>query len=120
MAKLDLYYLHLTIKKKELVSRKKPFEGLGDFQIMLEIIQGNVPSFIPPSKDSSDMVKVSLEDICRRCWEKDPTRRPTMQDIANELRPGGSSLHEHQNSAEFEGIGPEILLDSLNLGRSVD
>ena len=90
MAKLDLYYLHLTIKKKEVVSRKRPFEGLGDFQIMREILQGNVPSFIPPSKDSMDMVKVSLEGICRRCWTNDPKGRPTMRDIVSNLRPANS------------------------------
>ena len=117
---LSLSSLHLTLMTKELVSRKRPFEGLRDFQVIQAITQGKTPSFPSRPESSIDVVQESLKDVCRRCWTNNPTLRPRMQDIVSDLRPGRLFLCKHQSSAQLQNTETETTSESLNLKRSVE
>ena len=65
---------------------------------MQAITQGEVPESPPQSNNETSIVRDTLEKICQRCWTSDPVVRPTMSDIATDLRPETWFLRENQGS----------------------
>lgn len=63
-----------------------PFPDLrNDLQVSMAIINGQVPR---APLMSSDEEKVRLWIICKRCWETDPSDRPSTTLICNSLSEG--------------------------------
>ncbi|CAL8313089.1 unnamed protein product, partial [Boreogadus saida] len=60
----------------EVITRKKPFDEIGGpaFRIMWAVHNGTRPPLI------KNLPK-ALESLMTRCWSKDPTQRPSMEEI---------------------------------------
>ncbi|KAJ8377329.1 hypothetical protein AAFF_G00261140 [Aldrovandia affinis] len=60
----------------EVISRKKPFDEIGGpaFRIMWAVHNGTRPPLI-------QNVPKPIESLMTRCWSKDPTQRPAMEEI---------------------------------------
>ncbi|XP_072043455.1 uncharacterized protein [Amphiura filiformis] len=72
----DIYaYGMLTL---EIVTRKPPFEGMEWQTVMFSVCGGGRPKIPPECPDH-------LSHIIQHCWRDDPKRRPTIEDIKEEL-----------------------------------
>ena len=69
------------------MSRKAPFDGL-----LHQVVLGRVTLDEPPiPKDHPNLsARDPLWKLMRRCWNHDPTARPTMQEVLRE-----ASLHDN-------------------------
>jgi len=65
----------------ELVSRKRPWEGMHSMKIIQAVTSGSrLPMNLLPSDAPSVLV-----DLMRACWDKDPNLRPSFEDIVTQL-----------------------------------
>ena len=64
----------------EIICMKKAFQGLKHFQIAYKVAHRERPIFSASKKD--DVFKPLIE----RCWDQDPFRRPTFNDLLDELK----------------------------------
>lgn len=103
---------HIIIK--EMLTRQRPFQGCRPANIMYDILHGKTPEFPPPSGTVTDEQQL-LQDICRSCWSRVPTSRPTMQEVChgletNKMPPGPGGAQDELNSlyATFmqNGVSP--------------
>nr|UDO47406.1 ser/thr kinase [Pandoravirus massiliensis] len=62
----------------EVVTRKQPYEGRNFMAVTMDVLEGNRLS-IP------DDCPADLGKLIRRCWRKNPDKRPSMADVANTL-----------------------------------
>ncbi|CAL8395119.1 unnamed protein product [Arctogadus glacialis] len=60
----------------EVITRKKPFDEIGGpaFRIMWAVHNGTRPPLIKN-------LPMAIESLMTRCWSKDPTQRPSMEEI---------------------------------------
>jgi serine/threonine protein kinase len=65
----------------ELLTGRPPFVGSSDLETLLQV-RDTEP--VPPSKVRPGL-PLLFDDLCRRCLDKDPTRRPTALALAREL-----------------------------------
>ena len=65
----------------------RPFQGLNQLQVILSIIQGELPKFCnvpwPSSPDCENVSIMKFEELCQQCWNHDPGSRPQMKDVAS-------------------------------------
>lgn len=79
---------------QEIFSHKTPFQSARVEAILTSVIIHNRRPSRPPKLDDR------IWALVQRCWEKDPTSRPMIGEIVEELekfevRPVGSGLHLH-------------------------
>jgi hypothetical protein len=66
-------------------TRKRPFPGMNDVAILLNVLQGRRPRR-PTSDDCGGQVfPESLWELVQRCWAQAPESRPTMNGVVNDL-----------------------------------
>lgn len=72
---------HFTLMLKELVNRRRPYEGRSDIQAMAAILDRGLPP-LPPSISS---LEARAFEICRLCWQFNPSNRPVMSNIVERI-----------------------------------
>ena len=72
--KADVY--SFSIMLWEIVSQRRPYEEIGSWEIPGKVMDGYRPT-IP--KDCLDI----LEDIIIACWDQNPSKRPSFQDVTD-------------------------------------
>ncbi|KAI5116585.1 hypothetical protein M0805_009228 [Coniferiporia weirii] len=92
----DVWAFGMTVY--ELLTMLRPYHLLpNDFQVMFAIIQGQLPSlpeyFITGTATPTEL---ALWDLCRKCWHKNPSLRPTMVEVNHELSQKVSAIKTNQ------------------------
>ena len=78
----DSYFVY-----KELLFRERPYPNLKMGQVIRAISDRILPQF-PPRYDldaNECRLREGLQRICNLCWTHDPTKRPSMRFIREEL-----------------------------------
>ena len=70
----------------EMLTRQSPFTGLAAYQVVEAVVQrGERPPW--PAPDAGDApIFPPLKILAERCWQSEPTLRPTFSDVVEELR----------------------------------
>lgn len=72
----------------QIYSGERPFAGLTDVQIMRVLMRGVRPSK-PVNGERSRAMPEWLWQLVTRCWNEDPSARPTMDEVAQEMDRAG-------------------------------
>lgn len=67
------------------MTQKVPFTGLTDPALWTAISRGSLPNFPVEISQSSDRCFVTLQDVCKQCWERDAQRRPDAKSVLEQL-----------------------------------
>lgn len=86
--KTDIYALGLL--GYELLTGKGPFRGTTP----QELIAAHLRDVPAPLSDVREEVELDVESLVARCLEKDAAKRPTAEEVARRLAPGGGVLLE--------------------------
>ena len=65
----------------ELASRCTPYSGMPRYQVMIGVVDGN----LRPDLSRIGVVEPEYVDLMLRCWHQDPSRRPDMATVLQEL-----------------------------------
>eukprot|EP00026_Physarum_polycephalum_P001822 Phypoly_transcript_01825.p1 GENE.Phypoly_transcript_01825~~Phypoly_transcript_01825.p1 ORF type:complete len:934 (+),score=138.65 Phypoly_transcript_01825:235-3036(+) len=76
--KSDVYSFGIVLW--EIFHRENPYQYRDPLSVAIEVISQNLR---PPI---SHEVPIDMKDLIMACWEKDPEKRPTFQDIVTSLR----------------------------------
>ncbi|TDL14288.1 kinase-like protein [Rickenella mellea] len=93
----------------ELLTKSHPFAGIPDIQVLIIVVGGGLPN---PPRDIKNRPPIdqSLWELCKRCWNKEPSLRPTMSSIVAELK---------KKSFQKAGLCSENLDDAGSSGSPV-
>ncbi|KAI5984986.1 kinase-like domain-containing protein [Pisolithus orientalis] len=96
----------------ELFTRAIPFHGCGSIKHVIDMLfAGRLP---PRPSEESTQFRLTDEwwSICTSCWGRDPSSRPTMQDIIEKVRfaiyPAGAILMSQRPSVEQDCYLPDV------------
>ena len=70
----DIYSLALIFY--EITVGKIPYQGLNQMQLLDQVGNGNLRPPFPPSGFS-----LALQQLIEQCWDKNPSLRPSIQDV---------------------------------------
>ena len=74
----------MTLFYKELVAKRVPYFTLTqEVVVMLAIIMGERPTDLNGAEWNKHVE--TLWGICERCWRKNPSERPTIAELSDEL-----------------------------------
>jgi len=123
----DVYSFGVTMF--EIFSRCQPYEGQGTPQEVLAKVTNlsRVPDY-RPRLPASTIAPQDLVDLMNECWNKNPLRRPTFEEIASRV---GECLREEETHRRksmqhmaAEGllyqVFPKRIADALKAGKEVD
>ncbi len=86
--KTDVYSLGLLAH--ELLTGSGPFRGSSPHELIAAVLRDTPP----PLAERRPEVDDELSQVVARCLDKDATKRPTAEEVAQRLAPGGASLLE--------------------------
>jgi len=86
-AKSDVYAFAMTIV--EILTGNAPFPKANFFKTVQEVINGRRPECKPLKREDQDFDQ--LWRAAKACWDADPTKRPSADDVMNLLRNGDSA-----------------------------
>lgn len=90
----------------EIVNGERPFPGNTYYQIMKIVLNGERPEF-------EDYVPICYRQLIEKCWSHDQSRRPTFDQILNELRTNQDFYEDGEVDKEcFQGYVE--LIDNFN------
>ncbi|KAI5117630.1 hypothetical protein M0805_001273 [Coniferiporia weirii] len=108
---------------KEIMSGKIPYHEYWDHLVVLHINDGLMPQFPPARHQNWIRYDNVLQEICSRCWAKDPNDRPDMKNIISQLResrpnllPDGSVKRTRSPPTGNESRHPSAKLESTTAG----
>ncbi len=79
----DVFSFGVTVW--ELLTRKKPFDGLDAYEVLRQVRDGKRPPI--PESDATGL----QADLIQRCWAQDPAARPSFQHVLEYLKPLSTS-----------------------------
>lgn len=62
-------------------TRTRPFPGMNDMAIFLQVHQGNRPERPSPAQCHDEVLLDALWELIQRCWAQDPNARPTIGEV---------------------------------------
>src|SRR5439155_12045412 len=86
--KTDIYSLGLLAH--ELLAGSGPFRGSSPHELIAAVLRDTPP----PLADRRPEVDDELSEVVARCLDKNAANRPTADEIARRLSPGGAALLE--------------------------
>ncbi|XP_042538931.1 ankyrin repeat and protein kinase domain-containing protein 1 [Dipodomys spectabilis] len=115
--KYDVYSFGIVIW--ELLTQKKPYEGLNMMAIIIHVGTGMRPT-VQPVSDEWPGEAQQMADLMRRCWDQDPKKRPCFQDITIETDMLLSLLPSPVAELESEALARKVSCKpSLHRARQV-
>jgi len=83
--KTDVWAFGMT--ELELLTSERPYAHIrSDERTMTEIVKGRLPPKpIIRSSDPDASLKRFMWSVCRKCWAKNPKKRPCTRDVLNEM-----------------------------------
>ena len=118
-AAVDVYAYGMILY--EMLTEKVPWEGQNQMQIFAAISTKDKRPEIPPELDGN-----SMSNLIRQCWDRDPQRRPTFEEIytkfANssvmfpQTEPRGTAvlIHEIEQQERIVQSAVKAAADNLN------
>ena len=88
----DVYSFALILY--ELMTNDKPFENLNIFTLSLNVSKGIRPQF-------KKNIPESYKNLIERCWAQEQDKRPSFDNILNELKTNRNFITESVNEKEF-------------------
>lgn len=106
-AEADVWAFGMTVL--ELFTRQNPFHHHAFDTLSVAIAQGHLPER-PSAEDACSRMTDTWWDMCSRCWRYDPSSRPTMahiiQEIGTMMSPASSTLDNFTSLASPYTIEP--------------
>ncbi|KAK8895369.1 hypothetical protein M9Y10_023832 [Tritrichomonas musculus] len=78
----------------EIMTCEVLYQNLNQFQVLLKVLNGDRPSFKFP-------IPSCYRELIEKCWSKDPSLRPTFDEIVFELKNNTDFLTENIDQDEF-------------------
>ncbi|KAI5119294.1 hypothetical protein M0805_008209 [Coniferiporia weirii] len=80
----DVWAFGMTVY--ETLTETVPYSRIPrDVQVLIRIVQGELPTR-PQSRGEWPPYKETLWELCESCWDKVPTKRPSVSDIVSKLK----------------------------------
>lgn len=105
----DVWSLGMTIY--ELLTRGIPYAGLSDFQAMVGIVQGRLPS--PPQNITEQtLLKKTLWSLCKACWAANPADRPSLTSIQSRFYDPAALQQLPFKTKGFQKLLPSVTFEN--------
>jgi len=84
-AKADVWAFGMTML--ELLTSEVPYAHIrSEERVVAEIVNGKLPPKpIIKKSDPDAKLKHFMRSVCRKCWTKNPKKRPSMRDVLDEM-----------------------------------
>jgi TPR repeat protein/serine/threonine protein kinase len=103
--KIDIYAFGIMLS--QLLTGKKPYHDLelfDDFQS--QVTNQNLRPTLESVEESE--VVIGLKDVCAHCWDKDPSKRPSMSEVYSTLKSIATNAKIDLRDRQFDPSNLEI------------
>jgi hypothetical protein len=66
-------------------TRRRPFPGLNDFAIVINVAKGDRPKRPVPEDCQGETLPEDVWALVEKCWAQDPLARPHMADVVKSI-----------------------------------